>query len=519
MQKRLADSNGRLQVHFFVGDATRIRRLGSKLWEGILPVFTPVSSPRIRPPLNGRAPTHALSRAWMSAPALLALLVGVVLLGSRSATGSAEEEPPAVAVLPAGTKIYLRLETPVSTTKSHLRGEIQARVVRDVLAPSDADQVVIPVGAVAKGIIAKLIPTSSPTTRARVRLEFPSWEIPDGTELKLAGHLVEVENARETVLADGTIQGLLESELPLTHLETALERLKKTNPQVAGEIQKVSERNLGKSDTSIDLPAGADLHWVLDEPLKSDRVFPPIVSDRLSAGVTTALDGLLADAPQRASSKEGNPGDPLNLVLVGNAEDVRRAFEEAGWSEAAKLNEKSVWETLRAVIANRGYREAPVSQLYLYNRPEDLAFQKMYNTFAKRHHLRLWRTPVSTADGREIWLGAATHDTGWDIRPEEGIVSHAIDPEIDDERDKVGADLAVAGQVAALRHTTRPVPLSEGLTATGAKWKTDGRLLAAELKPREEFSGSLPPRSQVRDNGHSADCPWGKPPSVLLLSG
>ncbi len=443
-----------------------------------------VFSPRIWLKRTGRPSPHAISRTRWSTPALVALLLSVVPLGSGLAAHLSDKAPGAVEPILPGTKFCLRLETPVSTTKSHLGDEIQARVVREVPAQSDAAEVAIPLGAVARGKVEKLIPTSSPTSRARVRLEFTCLELPDGTELKLAGHLVEVENARETVLADGTIQGLLESELPLTYLETALERLKKTNPQVAGEIQKVSERNLGKSDTSIDLPAGVDLHWVLDKPLKSDRVFPPTVSDRLSAGVTAALDGLLAAAPQRASSKDGQPGDPLNLVLVGNADEVRRAFEEADWAEAVKLSEKSVWETVRAVIANRGYREAPVSQLYLYNRPEDLAFQKMFNTFAERHHLRLWRAPVSTPDGREIWLGAATHDTGWDIRPEEGVVSHAIDPEIDAEREKVGADLAVTGCVAALRLATRPAPLSEGLTVAGAKWETDGRLLAAELKPR-----------------------------------
>ena len=484
MPTSLADLRDGAEVQFFVGDTTRIHLSRSKSSEGVLSNSARVLSPRIWLKRTGRAIPPAISRAWWNTPALVALLLSVVPLGGGFAAHLSDKAPGAVEPIPPGTKFYLRLETPVSTTKSHLGDEIQARVVREVPAQSDAAEVAIPLGAVARGRIEKLIPTSSPTSRARVRLEFTRLELPDGTELKLAGHLVEVENARETVLADGTIRGVLESELPLTHLQAALEQLKKNNPEVGGEIQKVSERNLGKADTSIDLPAGADLHWVLDEPLQTDRLFPPAVSDRLSAGVTAALDGLLGVAPQRASSKDGQPGDPLNLVLVGNAEEVRRAFQEAGWAEAEKLSGKSVWETVRAVITNRGYREAPVSQLYLYNRPEDLAFQKMFNTFAERHHLRLWRAPFTTADGREIWLGAATHDTGWDIRPEEGVVSHAIDPEIDREREKVGADLAVTGCVAALRLATRPAPLSEGLTATGAKWKTDGRLLAAELRTR-----------------------------------
>ena len=127
------------------------------------------------------------------------------------------------------------------------------------------------------------------------------------------------------------------------------------------------------------------------------------------------------------------------------------------------------------------YEAAPVSNLHLYGRTQDLAFEKMLNTFTKRHHLRLWRSPVKTAEGREIWVGAATHDTGMDIRP--GVVSHAIDPDLDDERAKVGADLVATGRVSATQLVTRPDPVSEGKTATGATWKTDGQLLVIELKP------------------------------------
>ncbi len=71
----------------------------------------------------------------------------------------------------------------------------------------------------------------------------------------------------------------------------------------------------------------------------------------------------------------------------------------------------------------------------------------------------------TTLDGREIWLGAATHDTGLDVRP--GVASHAIDPDLDAERTKVGADLEVTGLVASAHLVTRPDPLREGLTATG----------------------------------------------------
>jgi hypothetical protein len=143
------------------------------------------------------------------------------------------------------------------------------------------------------------------------------------------------------------------------------------------------------------------------------------------------------------------------------------------------LGTRSAAGTVRAMASDEGYGQAPVSQLYLFERAEDIAFEKMLNTFLKRHHLRLWQTTVTTPDGRPIWVGASTHDIGLDVHI--GVVSHAIDPDLDAERGKVGADLMTGGLVAAERLVTRPNPLSEGRTATGGTWKTDGQMLVIEL--------------------------------------
>jgi hypothetical protein len=257
--------------------------------------------------------------------------------------------------------------------------------------------------------------------------------------------------------------------------------LAKKTGKIGEGLQSAQQKMLGKTDTSISYPEGTDLVLVLDKPLELSGVFPSSVAAQLESGTSEPIQQLLSAAPQRVTSKDGKPGDPINLIVVaGSIDEIRQAFQEAGWSEAEKKSSSSIWRTVRAVAGDQGYDSAPVSQLYLYGRAEDLAFEKMLNTFAKRHHLRLWRSPTATAQGREIWLGAATHDTGMDIRP--GVVSHAIDPDLDDERTKIGADLVATGRVSAAQLVTRPDPLSEGKTATGGHWKTDGRLLAIELK-------------------------------------
>ena len=73
----------------------------------------------------------------------------------------------------------------------------------------------------------------------------------------------------------------------------------------------------------------------------------------------------------------------------------------------------------------------------------ELVFQKSLNTISKRHHVRIWH--AGTYAGKDVWLGAATHDTGVDLWPMAVEFRHKIDPEIDTERSKIVDDLLFAG--------------------------------------------------------------------------
>jgi hypothetical protein len=307
-------------------------------------------------------------------------------------------------------------------------------------------------------------------------IRFNQVVIPRHPVIALTAHLTAVENARETVLPDGTIQGILEKNAAAGRVDGIFDKL----GSAGGEMEKVSGKTFGKVDTAIDFPAGTDLILTVDQPLAAVSIFPPAAAAQISPPLVASVQNLLSGAPQRAQSKTKKPGDPLNLIIIGNSDQVLNAFKQAGWSEAKKLGTKSAVGTVRAMASDNGYGDAPVSQLYLFGRPEDLAFEKMLDTFMKRHHLRLWRTLANAPDGREIWLGASTHDIGLDVHF--GVVSHAIDTDLDAERAKVGADLIAGGLVAAARLVSRPNPLSEGKTATGGTWKTDGQLLVIELK-------------------------------------
>jgi hypothetical protein len=400
------------------------------------------------------------------------------LAGTLGVPGRSYSPVDAPNTLASGTKLYVRLEAAVSTKTSHLNQAVAARVVREVTSDQG---VLVPMGAEVTGTIVKLIPTSDPTDHARLLIHFTQLVIADHPPHNLTAHLTEVENARETVLQDGTIQGVLEKDAAVGRMDGLLDKL----GSPGSEMEKVSGKALGKADTSIDYPAGTDLALTLDQPLAVDSTSPSAAATEISPALSDPVQKMLADTPNRAESRAKKPGDPLNLVIIGNSDQILNAFKQAGWTEAKRLGTKSAIGTVRAMASDEGYGQAPVSQLYVFDRAEDLAFEKMLNTFLKRHHLRLWRTTVTTTDGREIFLGATTHDIGLEVDVHRRVVSHAIDPDLDAERGKVGADLMAGGTVAAEQLVTRPNPLSEGKTATGGTWKTDGQMLVIELKNSE----------------------------------
>jgi len=118
--------------------------------------------------------------------------------------------------------------------------------------------------------------------------------------------------------------------------------------------------------------------------------------------------------------------------------------------------------------------------LLLDGRPPDLVFEKLNDTFAARHHLRIWQRP-GTFDGREIWVCAATHDTGINFSQLNRTFVHTIDPKIDLERAKVVNDLLLTGQVRGLSLVERGGLPEDLFNATGDALKTDGAMAVLQF--------------------------------------
>jgi hypothetical protein len=197
---------------------------------------------------------------------------------------------------------------------------------------------------------------------------------------------------------------------------------------------------------------------------------------------------LLRSLPPRAYALGGRvPGDLVNLVLLGEAAEISTAFLAAGWDTAERLSARTCFDTFVALVEARDYVHQPVSQLVLDGRPPDLVFQKLTDTFAKRHHVRIWRSAVEW-NGRPVFAAAATHDVGIEFSTDERSFTHRTDPAIDAERDKVVDDLLTANAVAALSLIPRP-PIA-GATVTGGQAPviTDWRVAILALRGIEAGS-------------------------------
>lgn len=192
---------------------------------------------------------------------------------------------------------------------------------------------------------------------------------------------------------------------------------------------------------------------------------------------------LLDELPRRVSDPQGHPGDMVNVLIVGAEEDLVKAFQSAGWVQVDRSVGATVVAGLLDSFAKKDYLTMPMSTLYLFNRPQDYGFAhaEPVRVVMSRNHLRVWKSHY-TAAGQPVWCVAATHDTGFDRDQRNNGITHKIDPAIDGEREYVNNTLSATGLVVQRGHATPSSPLTEGRTATGGTFHSDGRVLILILK-------------------------------------
>ena len=181
------------------------------------------------------------------------------------------------------------------------------------------------------------------------------------------------------------------------------------------------------------------------------------------------------------------PGDPLNVALHGTATELRKIMLAAKWAPADPLTFRSCLEIAEATVFKRPYDDAPVSNLFLFGRKEDFAFeQPVGDNPRQRHHVRFWRSDVTAADGRSVWVGSATFDERVGLSTTTGQITHHIAPDVDQERSHLFGDLSSTGDLSQTYFEPDFQKKREGKNGGGDRWQTDGQLMVGVIRSSDE---------------------------------
>jgi hypothetical protein len=186
-------------------------------------------------------------------------------------------------------------------------------------------------------------------------------------------------------------------------------------------------------------------------------------------------------SPLTTVLRNGTPGDPLNLQIQATDRQIGAALALASWYRADEIDLVTSIRISADSVFGRAYSTAPVSNLFLFGRKEDLAFERPGTSVRQRDHLRLWQTSEQGTDGRPIWVGSATRDIKVELSHTDHLPTHGISPDIDSERALVVSELAQTGYVVS--QTTRPGfgQETQGKNGGGDPYFTDGQVAVLTL--------------------------------------
>ena len=118
----------------------------------------------------------------------------------------------------------------------------------------------------------------------------------------------------------------------------------------------------------------------------------------------------VAEVARVTQTSDRHPGDPINIALVGSDAEIVRGMTAAGWFPADPITFRTSVRIVADSVLHRPDDDAPVSNLFLFGRKQDLAFEQPVGGGPRqRHHVRFWRWD-KPGEGRPVWIGAATFD-------------------------------------------------------------------------------------------------------------
>jgi len=192
-------------------------------------------------------------------------------------------------------------------------------------------------------------------------------------------------------------------------------------------------------------------------------------------------------------STKGERASLVNIYLHGSLGDLKAYLSSAGWYTSLPDDFKNASEyvlaaipvgldealrrllgrpdtTAESALAKR-VQEMPISDEFFCGAVEAVAFEKNNHILGGRDHFRIFRLGRADSAGVPVWALAASRDIN---------ISHAIEHDVDHERDFVISDLRSVGAIAAMNTVplSFPCPPPPDGSSSG-----DGKAVEIFLKP------------------------------------
>ncbi|WP_233353328.1 LssY C-terminal domain-containing protein [Photobacterium chitinilyticum] len=165
---------------------------------------------------------------------------------------------------------------------------------------------------------------------------------------------------------------------------------------------------------------------------------------------------------------------PINIVVVGST--PQKLMDELGWIENKTFSRDDV--TFSRYLSLLSKELPPISDLYWDRQPQWYAYQ-LAGDLINRKHIRWWYAGKEAQSKKEIWVGSVSYDNALKLAHYKGIITilHAIDPDIDMERDKVAESASEAGWAVQYKQLGKPVAYSKS-----RHYFSDGRVVVLSKK-------------------------------------
>lgn len=396
--------------------------------------------------------------------------------------------------IPAGKSFWIRLLDPIASYSSKPGSIIRAILIQ---SPECSTGPVFPAGLELEGEIvsAHRVGLGFKHETATIEVLFDRLVTSNGDVLPLAAQVVEIDNARESV-HNGVIHGINATNTPQGRITSRLIHLPTFDPYTDWGLIVYRSIFTRLPEPEIYLPPGTDLRLqlnvALDVSSQPDLPHSSFAMDEYERG---EVEMLLSKTSERTTTRSGKDADFVNLLFVGSPEQVQDAFTASGWLPADHVSAHAILHGFEAFLTFSNYPNMPISRQLLDGQAQTLTWQKSFDSYEKREHLRLW-SESSAIDGQQAWLGAYTRETGATLSIKYHNFIHHIDRNVDEGVLMLVRDLSLAGCVESVYQLPRPDLAKVLVNSTGDEMHTDGTLNVVHLRscdrPSVQYSNRNP---------------------------